>query len=207
LWKYKIETDLNINKYIYKDILLNLITDKKADVSTTFQPFSTSSLNIHIENSLNNISDIPNYLTLLCKKYSSDIIWWKTLVLSMADVLNQLNSLELDLLRNSKIELNNWTQLKTNILEYDNKRWLEFLSFRDFWDYNKDWGIINSVNTKGVITSTISKLYELLYSFDNLYSIPWKEWDLYWLDNKKFLHLRSKQFKSWDRHLQRLRII
>jgi len=205
LGKFKQETDPKIINYVYKNILLNLITNKNDNVDSTFQPFSTKSLNIHIENSLNPVEKIPNYLTLYCKQYSQDIVWWNTLVISMKDVLKEFNNKELYILRNSKILLKDNTKLPNTILAYDKNRDLEFLAFRDFWDYNKDWGI-DSKKISTQIEKVVSKLYELLYSFDNLYSIPWKKWDLYWLDNKKFLHLRTKQFKSWKRHLQRLRI-
>gem|GEM_PF-6421942 len=74
LGKFKQETDPKIINYVYKNILLNLITNKNDNVDSTFQPFSTKSLNIHIENSLNPVEKIPNYLTLYCKQYSQDIV-------------------------------------------------------------------------------------------------------------------------------------
>ena len=207
LWKFKKETDSKIMEYFYKWILLNIITNKWENTNNTYQPFSTKSLNIHIENSLNPIDKIPNYLTLYCKKYSPEIRWGDTLIISMSDILNEFKEKELDILRTSKIKLNNWIELPNNILVEDKKRKLEFLAFRDFWDYEKDWFIINSSETKKEIKKVIYKLYELLYSKENLKKIPWKVWSLYWIDNKKFLHLRTKQFESWERHLQRLRII
>ena len=125
----------------------------------------------------------------------------------MKDILEEFNQKELNILRNSKIQLKNWKKLPNNILTEDKKRNLEFLAFRDFGDLEKDWNIINSSETKEEIKNVISKLYGLLYSEKNFYSIPWDIWDLYWIDNKKFLHLRTRQFQSWERHLQRLRII
>jgi hypothetical protein len=197
------ERSPEVQAFVEHGVVLNLrpAFDETAEVER--QPFATNFISLHTEGSMAPPDRRPALLLFQCRETDADASGGKTVVLSMADVVARLPFELAAILRRTGYR---GRAASDPILAEIGGSFR--LTFRDFMYTPLEWTCWASrPNVDATdVNHALRTLHEALYAAP-LHHVPYTAGTLFVLDNRRFLHGRTRiMYPDSRRHLQRVRI-
>jgi alpha-ketoglutarate-dependent taurine dioxygenase len=193
-----------VQDFVEHEVLLNLRPVFQHTAAVERQPFASNFIALHTEGSLLPQVRRPTFLLFQCCEVDLETTGGYTVIVSIADVLARVSDSVKQVLTRTCYR---GRAVDGAILrvEGDEQR----LAFRDFmqtplaWTF---WSLENSGLDSVAVNSALRELHEAIYS-SMLYHIPYAPGTVFLLDNRRFLHGRTRILVPESRrHLQRVRI-
>lgn len=191
------ESDSSLGHRVEQRVVLNLVPDARGPVTEQNQPFSTSSLTLHIEGSRRPRGTAPSFLLFQCLTPSPRDEGSQTILRSVDGLLADLSDEALGVLATTILGPR---QTDAPIVyEHDFQR---RLNFRDPWPQPYD---LASDSDEKTALQAVTELLKAIYDSKSIIGIPWERNTLAVVDNRRWLHGRTRG-NPGARHLQRIRI-
>lgn len=200
-----VETAPEVEPYVERGVILNLVSEHGHTPDVTLQPFATNSLSLHTESSGRRAEEQPRYIVLMCCEPGDNATAAQTVLVPMAAVERLLTSNEIAVLAQTRYR--NSHHGPTIVRGLGDRR---VFSFRDFLSQILEWTYAGDDCSADAINTTIRSLLASMYAPDAATGIHWTRGMLVIIDNMFFFHGRmagSGAPSIRPRYLKRLRIL
>jgi alpha-ketoglutarate-dependent taurine dioxygenase len=199
------ESHPSVQRFVQRDVILNLVSEHGPTDDAERQPFATNYLTLHTESSGRPVALQPCFIVLMCLEPGDDSADAQTVLVPMAAVARALGDRELAVLSRTRYAA--CAPAETIVRRTDDRH---VFAFRDFagdelrWAYDGDDGSEDDVN------DALRALLAAMYQPGAMLGVRWRRAKLVAIDNMRFFHGRTAGTGATPvtpRHLQRLRIV
>ena len=194
-----------VQPYVTKEVILNLVSELGRTAEPSLQPFATTFLCLHSERSGQPVPEQARYIILMCCDPGDAGMAAQTVLVPMSSVYLGLTGNEIALLAQTRFRRN-----EKGPFLLRNVEGRHVFSFRDFRTDRLDWVFAGGDGEPAsAINAAILSLLASMYSGRDAFSVQWTERLLVVMDNTFYFHGRTAaqgETGKRPRHLKRLRV-
>ena len=199
------ELDPEVQPYVTKEVILNLVSELGRTANPALQPFATTFLSLHSERSGQPVREQCRYIVLMCCDPGDTGMAAQTVLVPMSSVHRGLTGHEIALLAQTRYRRNEKGPFLLRNLDGR-----PVFSFRDFRADRLEWVFAGADGeAPPAINAAIQSLLVSMYSGRDAFGVQWAERLLVVIDNTFYFHGRTAgqgERGKRPRHLKRVRV-